>query len=253
MDSAVVTIVVRKPTVLDARRNEDLEAAIEAEHDLALDLFEYTIHHDAVPAEARDLDHLQVRRGVPLLWPFVTKNIHDPWGTIWRLIPDPRREQDVALDVNGTHYEFRGSTRFHLQSAGRDRTHGTGDDVVVDAFGRLWQFPAGVRLDAALRGRVQNLSESRASVVADAISDFVADHGCPYRFPVTIDELRMDGYLNAQLAVDGWGRPWIYRVGPDAGEFTLRSPGSDGVWNTSDDIDGGERIGCQSGPGPSPQ
>lgn len=236
-----------------ASRHADIAAALTQGRALALALNEYIVSYTAIPVDLRSLDRLDLPSTTPSVRSFVTGRVRDPWGTVWRVVTDRRHAKAVSID-DDRHYSFRGIERFTVLSAGRDRTFGTKDDLSVDGIGRLWHFPEGLHLqDVFEPGEATTIASFRAAALSDAVMAYVRDHGenhgCPYHFPFSLDELLSKGYINRQLLSDSWGRPWDFCVSPAPDrdypgtmEVAIRSPGADGAWKTDDDIEGGEGL-----------
>lgn len=142
--------------------------------------------------------------------------LEDPWGTPWRYEP-------VA-----------GGANYKLTSAGRDKSFGTVDDMLIAS-----QNSPGVALMAAMGSGVTFGMDEVDSYMAGtlavervtgAVDEFERETGSP---PASLDEVRT---LTPELIAGGFGAPVEYELAEDGASFAVIDPGPDGAVGTDDDI-----------------
>jgi len=118
--------------------------------------------------------------------------------------------------------------------------------AIVSALGCCCLLPVGVPVVLVMTGAIsvsalviwvgttfQLAPPAKTALHATVISTMIAAHyGASQTVPQELDELD----LEAPVLVDGWGKPFDYKV-TDRGGFILRSAGGDGTLDTGDDFD----------------
>lgn len=110
--------------------------------------------------------------------------------------------------------------------------------VVVLIIGLLAAFVV-VNVTRHVGPTAEKITRAMIAQLRGQVDVFKLNQG---RYPERLEELVRVGYLH-EMPVDGWGRPYAYRVpGPDGRPFEVLSWGADGKEGTEDDLSSRPRL-----------